>query len=125
LYQAWKIAPQPELQQAMQGLLDYVLGRNPLQLSYVTGFGQHSPLNIHHRPSAADAVQAPVPGWLVGGAQPGKQDKCSYYGTLPAAGTQPATTYLDDWCSYATNEVAINWNAPLVYVTAALSQQML
>ncbi|WP_082971947.1 endo-1,4-beta-xylanase [Rheinheimera sp. SA_1] len=125
LYQAWKIAPQPELQQAMQGLLDYVLGRNPLQLSYVTGFGQHSPLNIHHRPSAADAVQAPIPGWLVGGAQPGKQDKCTYYGTLPAAGTQPATTYLDDWCSYATNEVAINWNAPLVYVTAALSQQML
>jgi endoglucanase len=23
-------------------------------------------------------------------------------------------------CSYASNEVAINWNAPLVYVSAAL-----
>jgi endoglucanase len=24
-------------------------------------------------------------------------------------------------CSYASNEVAINWNAPLVYVAAALA----
>ncbi len=117
LYQAWKIAPQPELQHAMQGLLDYVLGRNPLQMSYVTGFGEQSPQHIHHRPSAADNIKTPIPGWLVGGAQPGKQDKCSYNGT------QPATTYLDDWCSYATNEVAINWNAPLVYVLAALATE--
>lgn len=118
LYQAWKVAPQPELLQAMQGLVDYVLGRNPLQQSYVTGFGEQSPQQIHHRPSAADAIKAPVPGWLVGGAQPGKQDKCSYTGTLPA------TTYLDDWCSYATNEVAINWNAPLVYVLAAMETML-
>ena len=32
----------------------------------------------------------------------------------------PALSYLDDVCSYASNEVAINWNAPLVYVAAAL-----
>jgi len=29
-------------------------------------------------------------------------------------------SYLDDWCSFSTNEIAINWNAPLVYVTGAL-----
>lgn len=114
LYQAWKIAPEPQLLPAMQGLVDYVLGRNPLQLSYVTGFGQQSPQHIHHRPSAADHVKAPVPGWLAGGAQPGQQDKCHYASSLPA------TSYVDDWCSYASNEVAINWNAPLVYVLAAM-----
>jgi endoglucanase len=32
----------------------------------------------------------------------------------------PALSYLDNMCSYASSEVAINWNAPLVYVTAAL-----
>jgi len=114
LYQAWKISPDAQLQQAMQGLLDYVLGRNPLQMSYVTGFGARSPQQIHHRPSAADAVSAPVPGWLAGGAQPGQQDQCPYPSHLPA------TSYLDHWCSYASNEVAINWNAPLVYVVAAI-----
>jgi endoglucanase len=53
---------------------------------------------------------------LVGGPQPGWQDKCSYPSRLPAK------SYLDDWCSYSTNEVAINWNAPLVYVLAALRE---
>lgn len=114
LYQAWRLNPEPEKVQAMHGLLDYVLGRNPLQLSYVTGFGQRSPQFIHHRPSAADDVAAPVPGWLVGGPQPGQQDQCTYIHSLPAL------SYLDDWCSYASNEVAINWNAPLVYMLAAL-----
>ena len=26
--------------------------------------------------------------------------------------------YLDDQASYATNEIAINWNAPLVFLLA-------
>jgi len=32
----------------------------------------------------------------------------------------PAKMYLDEWESYATNEIAINWNAPLVFLLAAL-----
>ena len=32
----------------------------------------------------------------------------------------PAKMYLDEWESYASNEIAINWNAPLVFVLAAL-----
>ena len=32
----------------------------------------------------------------------------------------PAKAWLDLACSYTTNEIAINWNAPLVYVSAAL-----
>jgi endoglucanase len=24
--------------------------------------------------------------------------------------------YLDDWESYASNEIAINWNAPFIFV---------
>ena len=32
----------------------------------------------------------------------------------------PAKSWLDDDCSYASNEIAINWNAPLVYVSGAI-----
>jgi endoglucanase len=32
----------------------------------------------------------------------------------------PAKMYLDEQASYATNEVAINWNAPLVFLLAGL-----
>lgn len=118
LYKANQITAKVGYQEAMQGLVDYVLGRNPLDLSYVTGFGVKSPQHIHHRPSEADGIPTPVPGWLAGGAQPGQQDKCKYNSKLPAK------SYVDDECSYASNEVAINWNAPLVYMLAAFSQSV-
>ena len=31
-----------------------------------------------------------------------------------------ATSYIDHRCSYASNEVAINWNAPFAYLAFAL-----
>ncbi|MBL4672840.1 MAG: glycoside hydrolase family 9 protein, partial [Arenicella sp.] len=98
---------------AAMSTLDYVLGKNPTGYSFVTGYGDKTPVNIHHRPSTADISDVPVPGFLVGGPHSGKQDKCSYVGRFPA------TTYADTVCSYSTNEVAINWNAPLVYMLAA------
>jgi len=94
--------------------LDYLLGRNATGYSFVTGFGARTPLHPHHRPSEADGIDAPVPGLLVGGPNPGRQDGCVY----PA--TAPDKAYVDDVCAYASNEVAINWNAPLVYLAAAL-----
>ena len=108
-----------------QQCLDYLLGKNPQDITYVTGFGYRSPRNPHHRPSESDMVDDPVPGMLVGGPHLGKQDinldgkenwKCPNY----AAADKPALAYIDDRCSYATNEVAVNWNAPLAYLAAAL-----
>jgi endoglucanase len=37
---------------------------------------------------------------------------------MPA--TPPARRYADDQRSYASNEIAINWNAPLVFLVAGL-----
>ncbi len=103
---------------AAQSNLDYVLGRNPMGRSQVTGFGWKPPLHPHHRPSQADGIADPVPGFLVGGANPGQQDKAECPMGYPSSLT--ALSWLDDVCSYASNEVAINWNAPLVYVAGAL-----
>lgn len=110
------LAPKPEYEPAARSLFDYVLGRNPTGYAYVTGFGSYSTLHPHHRPSHYDKIDAPVPGFLAGGPQPGWQDECDYPSRVPAK------SYLDHWCSYSTNEVTINWNAPLVYVTAALRE---
>ncbi|MDH0867221.1 glycoside hydrolase family 9 protein [Mitsuaria sp. GD03876] len=112
-------APRP-YRQAAQALFDYVLGRNPLGMSMVTGFGARSPMHPHHRPSEADGVDAPVPGFLVGGANAGQQDLKGC--PVPYPSGVPALSYLDHFCSYASNEVAINWNAPLVYVSVALGR---
>ena len=37
-----------------------------------------------------------------------------------AADLPPAKMYLDDQEAYAANEVAINWNAPLVFLIAGV-----
>ncbi len=117
LVQAYRLQPKVDTLAAAQALFDHVLGRNPLGQSMVTGFGSKPPLHPHHRPSQADGIEPPVPGFLVGGPNPGRQDQkgCPAYPY-----EQPAMAYLDNFCSYASNEIAINWNAPLVYVSAAL-----
>jgi endoglucanase len=95
--------------------LDYLLGRNATGYSFVTGYGTNTPMNPHHRPSAADGVRDPVPGLLVGGPNPGQNDGCTGYPSAVAA-----KSYLDDQCAYASNEIAINWNAPYAYLAGAL-----
>lgn len=118
LIQGYRLTGERSQLDAAQAAFDYMLGRNPLGISMVTGFGSVSAQHPHHRPSEADAVKAPVPGFLVGGPNPGQQDAKDC--PVPYASKVPALSYLDHFCSYASNEVAINWNAPLVYVSAAL-----
>lgn len=96
------------------GNLDYLLGRNGTGYSYVTGYGSKTPMHPHHRISAADGVADPVPGLLVGGSNPGRQDGIA----LPSI--VPDEAYIDDERAYATNEIAINWNAPLAYLINAI-----
>ena len=92
---------------------DYLLGRNATGYCYVTGFGDRSPMFPHHRPSAADNIKAPFPGMLVGGPNPAQQDKADIHNTSYPS-DYPDESYLDVTDSYASNEIAINWNASLV-----------
>lgn len=94
--------------------VDYLLGRNATGYSFVTGIGSKSPMNPHHRTSISDGIIDPIPGLLVGGPNPKMQDKCVYQFS------EAETAYTDQACSYASNEIAINWNAPLVYLTNAM-----
>ena len=97
--------------------MDYLLGRNATGYSFVTGYGDKTPMHPHHRPSVADGIAEPVPGLLSGGpnARAPQQDNCSGY-----TDTDPEATFVDDDCSYASNEIAINWNAPLAYLVCAV-----
>jgi endoglucanase len=99
----------------MDNLL-YLLGRNTFSLSWVTRAGANPFRHPHHRPSGADNNAEPWPGLLAGGPNAGRQDAALK--ALPT-GLPPAKIYIDDQASYASNEVAINWNAPLVFVLAS------
>lgn len=122
LLHAYYLTGEQKYYNGARKVMDYLLGKNPLNMSFMTGFGTTSPKKPHHRPSTADGVSAPVPGMLVGGPQNddnsdvgGESWQCSDY-TKP----QPALSYVDNRCSYASNEVAINWNAPFAYLAGAL-----
>lgn len=94
--------------------LDYILGRNAMGYCYVTGFGTKSPRFPHHRLAAGDGIDDPLPGFLVGGPNPGMQDKCTYTSSVPDE------AYVDIEASYASNEIAINWNSTLSYLACGI-----
>ena len=117
LIQAYKITGNSKYLIGALSNLDYLLGRNATGYSFLTGYGEKSTANPHHRVSVADGITEPVPGLLSGGtnARASQQDKCQGY-----TATSPDEVYLDDNCSYASNEIAINWNSPFVYLASAL-----
>ncbi len=104
-------------------IMDYMFGRNPLNKSYVTGFGHNPPRFPHHRPSGADNNEKPVPGFLVGGPNYGREDSMDPDYMVNYTYTAYSKSYMDLQESYASNEVAINWNAPLVFVLGFLHEK--
>lgn len=115
---AWQIDPRPAYRRAAVALMDYVLGRNPLDRSYVTGFGTRPMRHPHHRFWAATIdprYPAPPAGILSGGPNSATTSEAG-----PLKGCAPQACWADDWRAYALNEVTINWNAPLVWTAAFL-----
>jgi endoglucanase len=95
--------------------LHYLVGRNCFGISWVTQLGVRPFQHPHHRPSAADHIGEPWPGLLSGGPNARPADAVAK--TLPSG--PPMRMYIDDQAAYSMNEIAINWNAPLVFLLAA------
>jgi endoglucanase len=98
-------------------LVDYVYGRNPVNVSFVTGSAPSSPKFPHHRISGSDEIEEPIPGLLVGGLNSDRQD---LHRNVAYPSELPGFSYCDCQVSFASNETAINWNAPLTFVLACL-----
>ena len=98
--------------------MDYILGRNPNDYSYVSGYGTRSMQHPHHRffaPMYDHRLPFIPPGALSGGPNTNLQDSVS---RSYRAGCPPAKCYVDHIEAFATNEVAINWNAALAWIAA-------
>jgi endoglucanase len=105
----------------IQGV-DYLLGRNPLNLSYVSGFGENAFENPHHRFWAhqkRSSFPNPPPGALAGGPNSRLQDPTS----SRLGGCPPQRCYIDHVDAWSVNEVAINWNAPLGWLATFLDEK--
>jgi endoglucanase len=105
--------------------VDYLLGRNALNISYITGYGTVYSKNQHSRWFAASLnpdLPHPPKGSLAGGPNSGIQDPTAQR-LFRVQGCPPATCYVDAIQSWATNEVTINWNAALSQFAAFLADQ--
>jgi endoglucanase len=103
--------------------MDYILGRNPLDQSYVTGWGDRPLENPYHRfwcHQSMPAYPPPPPGILSGGPNSGFEDP--YMASAGLDGCAPQKCFIDNGEAWSANEVTINWNAPLAWVAAYLDE---
>ena len=118
---AWQVARRVRDREVAVDVLDYLLGRNPLDQSYVSGFGARPMRRPHHRFWAVafdPAYPAPPPGALSGG--PNNIAMADEVSAKWKGRCAPQRCWRDDAHAFAWNEVAINWNAPLVWTAAFL-----
>ena len=118
---AWRVSGHKKYLEAAAASADYIFGRNATGYSFVSGYGTKTSRNFHHRLLMADDLEEPIPGYVAGGPNYQMQDRMNVrQGGADYPSTLPARAYIDHEGSYASNEVCINWNAPLVFVLAAL-----
>lgn len=106
-------------EQAALDHFDYLLGKNILGKSYVTGFGANSVLFPHYRPQMHLGVNEPVPGFVSGGPNKNLEDPYAQEQIKMAA---PQACFVDHFESFATNEITIYWNAPVVYLASYFTE---
>ncbi|MBO7440426.1 MAG: glycoside hydrolase family 9 protein, partial [Bacteroidales bacterium] len=111
LFTAYRISGNTKYIEAAEADLHYLLGRNPLDYCYVTGFGGNSVKDVHDRRCVADGIKSPIPGYLCGGPNATARGDIADSLYLYKA---PAMRYCDVNGSYTTNEIAINWNSALI-----------
>ncbi|OLP59427.1 endoglucanase [Xaviernesmea oryzae] len=102
--------------------MDYLLGRNAMNLSYITGYGTRFARNQHSRWYAHQvdpSLPGPPVGTLAGGPNSTLVDELA---RAKLKNCPPQLCYLDDINAWGSNEMAINWNAPLVYMASFLAE---
>ena len=113
LFDAYKITGDEKYLEAAKEHIQYIFGKNPCNVCFITGFGTNQVLEPHHRPSAA--AKKAMPGMLIGGPDSGLHDPDAI---RDCTGLAPAKCYTDKLLSYSTNEVTIYWNSALLMLMA-------
>lgn len=104
--------------------MDYLLGRNPVGFSYVSGWGDRPVRNVHHRHWANQAdpsLPTAPPGALSGGPNSALQDPVAQR-LLP--GCAPQRCWVDHIEAYSLNEVTVNWNSAFAWLSNWVAERV-
>ncbi len=108
--------------------MDYILGRNALENSFVTGYGDEGYMttNPHHRywchEMKADWPYAPS-GCMSGGMNSNMNDPLIQGAGYKIGELAPMLCYLDKNDAWSVNEITINWNSPLAWAASFLDDE--
>ncbi|MDJ0571562.1 MAG: glycoside hydrolase family 9 protein [Pleurocapsa sp. MO_192.B19] len=105
LVYAYQLTKNPAYLTAAIDQLDYLLGRNHFNQTFITGIGTNPVKNVNHLFARAKKID--IPGLVIGGPNSDAQDN-------KVAKNQGQLSYIDDEESYATNEYAIDYNASVI-----------
>jgi len=104
--------------------MDYILGKNPMVQSYVTGYGTNPLKNPHHRfwsHQVNEKFPTAPPGAVSGGPNSGLEDP--YVQAAGLKGCAPQKCFVDNIEAWSVNEITVNWNAPLAWLAAYLDEK--
>lgn len=90
---------------------DYLLGANPVRVSFVSGAGEESVKNVYSQIYNNDRLDQTPPGYMSGG--PNRYEGRFY-------SRWPAKCYRDASADWVSQEHCITYNAPMVFSTAYL-----
>lgn len=106
--------------------VDYLLGRNAMDNSYVTGYGANAIKNPHHRYWAGQ-IDSGFPlapsGVMSGGPNSGMQDPWVKGMGWKKGTIAPQKCYMDHIEAWSVNECTINWNASLAWLIGFTAQE--
>ncbi|NKY39763.1 glycoside hydrolase family 9 protein [Cellulomonas septica] len=115
---AYDFTGQAKYRTGVYATLDYFQGRNPLNQSYIAGYGERAVQNVHHRFWAHQAdASLPIapPGSFSGGPNSELQDPIA---AAQLGGCAAQKCFVDHIEAYSVNEVAINWNSALAWLAS-------
>ncbi len=119
---AYDISGKAEYRDAVVRSMDYLLGRNALNNSYITGYGDVYSENQHSR-MYANSIDASLPNPPAGTVAGGPYSPTATSGDPVTAqlfqdGCAAQFCYVDDIESWSTNEITVNWNSTLSWTSS-------
>lgn len=105
LINAYKITNDVQYLNAANSQLDYILGRNHFNQTFITDIGKNFVENLSNLYARAEQIK--IPGLVIGGANATAQDSRVYK-------NKGQLSYADDEKAYATNGNATDYNASVI-----------
>ena len=117
---AYDLTRDTRFSQAVLESMDYLLGRNAMNNSYVTGYGTQFSSHQHSR-----WLVPPPPGSLSGGPNSGRSTwDPVMLGLYPESNPcTPQMCYVDSIEAWSVNEITVNWNSALSWIASFVADQ--